>query len=428
MESKVFCLVPWIHQMIETDGTHNLCCISRGATLRKKNGTAYHSSKDNLKDSWNSQHMRSFRKSMLDNKKLKECVDCYQTEDINKTSMRQNINKEWEYTLGKSEIKERIKYSIENDYNVQSSPVYLDLRLGNLCNLKCRMCHPYSSSPIAEEHFDLLETDSEYNKIFSDLGSSFTDKERYTKRMSSDWYESDFLWDELVEMIPNLRKVYLTGGEPTLIKQNYKFMETIIERGYSDKIMMFFNINGMNVNDRFLKLISEFSNIQINVSIDGVGKVNEYIRGNSDWKIIDENFKKLCALPITVLNVTTVIQIYNILDIGNLLNYIVECGKEFGRNIEVDFIFLTHPLFLNVDNLNTNIKNKCLKNLETFKKNHSEVYNNSKITKNSVDGLITLMKQKQRKKFLFKDFITYTNSLDKSRNQNFTETFPKLKW
>ena len=133
--------------------------------------------------------------------------------------------------------------------------------------------------------------------------------------------------------------------------------------------MMFFNINGMNVNDRFLKLISEFNNIQINVSIDGVGKVNEYIRGNSVWKIIDENFKKLCALPITVLNVTTVIQIYNILDIGNILNYIVECRKEFGKNIEVDFIFLTHPLFLNVDNLNTNIKNKCLKNLETFKKN-----------------------------------------------------------
>ena len=149
IKSNTFCLVPWIHQMIDTNGAHKLCCVSQGAILKKDDDSDYNSTQDELKDSWNSNHMKTFRKKMIDGVKLDECNSCYSDERVGRTSLRQNINEGWLKTLGEEEIKNKIIYSLQNNYETLSSPVYLDLRLGNLCNLKCRMCHPFSSNQLS---------------------------------------------------------------------------------------------------------------------------------------------------------------------------------------------------------------------------------------------------------------------------------------
>jgi MoaA/NifB/PqqE/SkfB family radical SAM enzyme len=441
IKSNAFCLVPWIHQMIDTSGAHKLCCVSQGAILKKDDDSDYNSSRNELKDSWNSNHMKSFRKKMLDGIKLDECDSCYSDERVGRTSLRQNINGGWLNSLGEEEIKDRIIYSLQNNYEVLASPVYLDLRLGNLCNLKCRMCHPFSSKQIADEHYSLLKNNPDYNEIYDSMDiawpndSSLIQEDYYNDNMNSEWYESNLLWDELIEMIPHLKRVYLTGGEPTLIKNNYKFMEAIIERGYNKKLSLAFNINGMNVNDRFLKLISQFAEIQINVSIDGIGTGNEYIRGNSEWEVVDTNFQKLMSLdnvkedwhrsPIKLF-VNSTIQVYNILDVKNLLDYVTNCRLKFKKYIDLDFILLNNPKFLNVGILNKKIRTKCIDLLDEFLNESSHLYKDDSITLNSVHAVKNLMSEEPTNSHLLKYFMNYTEILDKSRNQTFSNALPEL--
>jgi glutamate-1-semialdehyde 2,1-aminomutase len=109
------------------------------------------------------------------------------------------------------------------------------------------------------------------------------------------WFDHDIMWDQVISLIPTLKKVYMTGGEPTLIKNNFKFMKKCIDEGRTD-IVLFFNTNCTNINKQFLELISQFKQVNINASMDGIGIVNEYIRAPSDWKQISENIEKLAIL------------------------------------------------------------------------------------------------------------------------------------
>jgi MoaA/NifB/PqqE/SkfB family radical SAM enzyme len=363
---------------------------------------------------------------MIDGKKLPNCQGCYKSEELGKTSTRQLMNTEWHRKLGSRGIRQRVMEALKNDYELpDSKPIYLDLRLGNLCNLKCRMCNPYNSTAIVKEHFDLIDSDFLYRMIYL---RTYGDTADFLKKMPN-WYESDFFWDQIIELIPNLKKVYLTGGEPTLIKQNYKFLEKIIEEGLNGKIELFFSINVTNVTEKFLNLISKFEKVQINCSIDAIGKYNDYIRKNSNWDEVDTNFKKLCKIKNLKLFVTPTVQVYNVLNLIEILYYVENYRNKFEKNIEVDFLFLHYPEFLDITILNEKIKQICYDNLNEYKIKFNETYNTTFFTRDSIDGLMNLLKSERHKKykFLVPEFFRYTNSLDEKRNEKFIDVFPELK-
>ena len=424
-KSKTFCVVPFVSQMVDTSGTINLCCVATDHALKDIDGKNFHVSKDKMNNVWNSKHMQIYRKYMMEGKKLPNCQGCYKSEELGKTSTRQLMNAEWKDKLGSRGVRQRVIEALKNDYQLDDSkPVYLDLRLGNICNLKCRMCNPYNSTAISKEHFDLIEDDFSYRMIYLRTHSNSAE---FLKRMSN-WYESDFFWDQIIELIPNLKKVYLTGGEPTLIKQNYKFMEKIIEEGLNKEIELFFSINVTNVTEKFLNLISKFEKVQINCSIDAIGKYNDYIRKNSNWDEIDTNFKKLCKIKNLRLFITPTVQVYNILHLHEILYYVEECRKEFKKNIEVDFLFLNHPEFLDITILNDKIKQICYDNLNEYKTKFTDTYNTTFFTRDSIDGLMNLLKSErhQKYKFLILEFFRYNDSIDNIREESFGSIFPEL--
>jgi sulfatase maturation enzyme AslB (radical SAM superfamily) len=169
---------------------------------------------------------------------------------------------------------------------VDQPPAYLDLRLGNLCNLKCRMCNPYNSVQIEKEWAKIdQKTQNNYSKFWNKYGLEFGG--------CTPWYESENFWKGVEENIPYLKKVYMTGGEPTLIEGNYRFLDRCRETGYAKKIELFFNINFTNLKDRFIEQLNDFHWASVNASLDGYGIVNEYIRAPSRWSVIDKNFRKL---------------------------------------------------------------------------------------------------------------------------------------
>jgi organic radical activating enzyme len=100
------------------------------------------------------------------------------------------------------------------------------------------MCNPWNSSQIFKEHLDIAETDTGYTDVWKKTFGTFP----INVMDDQQWFDHDIMWDQVISLIPNLKKVYMTGGEPTLIKNNFKFMKSCIEQGRKD-IVLFFNTN-----------------------------------------------------------------------------------------------------------------------------------------------------------------------------------------
>ena len=419
--SSSFCVHPWVNLMVNTTSTYNFCCITHQNNLKDDTGNILTANKNTPHEAWNSKTIRDARKAMVDGEKLSICKTCWLQEDIGKESYRQKHNNEWKQRLGEREINRRVQETIDNDYFLSTTPDYLDLRLGSICNLKCRMCNIWNSNQIEKEHHELR-----YNNQYADIWSRHRNNPINEPIQNNDWVTAEELWSNLKNYIPNLKKVYFTGGEPTLIDANYQFMAEIIKHNLQDKIDIMFNTNCTNTQQRWLDVISQFKNVQINASIDGTGKVNDYIRSRSHWDSIDKNFQKIAFLPNVNADMSPVIQIYNILHIENIIEYAEETSKSVGRIIDVDFLLADQPAYLHILNLSDEVRDHAYIKLSRWL--GSWLYDRSPTTKNSIDSYLTLLESKRLDNWEqnMKDFWNMTEILDKTRRESFRNSIPEL--
>ena len=413
--NKSFCAVPFVSIMVNTDTTVRYCCMVKGSfnKLKKEDNKSFYTCKDNfIHDAWNSKDMRDIRKSMIAGDKIEGCSVCYMQEENGRTSNRQHSINEWEWRLGKENLNDRVQQAIKNDGKLDDELVYLDLRLGNLCNLKCRMCNPWNSSQIFKEHLEIAENDTGYTDVWRKTFGKFP----IDVMDDQQWFDHDIMWDQVISLIPHLKKVYMTGGEPTLIKNNFKFMKSCIEQGRTD-IVLFFNTNCTNINKNFLELISQFDKVNINASLDGIGIVNEYIRAPSDWEQISSNIEKLAQMPNVHLGITPTVQVYNVFDLGNIIKWVEDLNNKFNKDIFIDFLVNSHPHHLNVNILPNELKKEALDELVSYRDNHMNIDNH--MTMNSLNGIVGLLQQPRTENWQeeLEKFKTFTLSLDQHRNQ-----------
>jgi pyruvate-formate lyase-activating enzyme len=377
--------------------------------IKKPDGTFYTCQDNFISEAWNSQDMKDIRLAMIEGKRIEGCSVCYDQEANGRTSNRQHSIQEWNWRLGREHLNRLVAEAVENNGHLDSDPVYLDLRLGNLCNLKCRMCNPWNSSQIVKEHENLAKN-AEYSEVWRKTFGKFP----LTVMDDQQWFDHDIMWDQVISLIPTLKKVYMTGGEPTLIKNNFKFMKKCIEQGRKD-IVLFFNTNCTNVNKQFLELISKFDQVNINASMDGIGIVNEYIRAPSDWKQISENIEKLAQMPNVNLGVTPTIQVYNVFDIVNMLEWVEGLNKKYNKQIFIDFLVNHHPHHLSVRILDDAMRKTALDMIRAY-----DVSSHLPQTVNSLNGIIGLLQQPRIGDWAeqITRFKTYTLALDQERNQS----------
>jgi MoaA/NifB/PqqE/SkfB family radical SAM enzyme len=410
-----FCAIPFVSMVVNTDATVQPCCLMQRNTHRLKdaNGKVL-TINEKLSDSWNSNEMKFIRTEMISGNKLVGCNVCYLQESSGRTSNRQYANSEWSNKLGDKHMFDLVDKAVLTGGELDYSLAYLDLRLGNLCNLKCRMCSPFNSSQIAKEHIELEKKDPEYKAVWA---KSFGFFDKRINEVQS-WFERDFLWDQIIDLIPSLKKVYMTGGEPTLIQNNFKFMEECIRKGRRD-IVLFFNTNCTNVNKKFTSLIGQFGRVNINASIDGVGSVNDYIRSPSHWEQINGNVETLAQMPNVHLGITPTVQVYNVFNLVDTLKWVDQLNSKYKKSIFVDFLINVHPVHLSVTILPDSIRNKVANDLIEYK----NTYLNSRspeLTVNSVNGIIGLLQKPRAADWQeqLSRFKTYTHSLDVERGQS----------
>jgi hypothetical protein len=280
------------------------------------------------------------------------------------------------------------------------------------------MCNPHNSSAIASEWLQ-LDQQLDYTNWQKQFNQTNTKNYR--------WYESDVFWNSLKNISTDIKKIYMTGGEPTLIKQNTKYLQELIDNGKSKNIELFFNINGTNLPDEFLSLLEHFQFTNINLSIDGYDKLNYYIRYPSDFSIIEKNVLKLKNLNLSNLGIgfSPVVQIYNILDIFPLIEWIDSLQIS---DVLVDFLLCDNPSYLCIDHLPKEICDLAIDKLQKIKS--LKIYNNnnlrSEFLRNSVESLIVKLQNCVEDEKQLKFFAEYTKILDQQRNCNFEEYCSEL--
>lgn len=152
--SRTFCILPWVHIFADEAGTLYPCCRSVDTQLPNvdESKRPYRIQDENgVTDGWNSTYMRTLRLGMLAGERPSPCDRCYAIEDSGITSYRQTVN---------AQYAERIPELVAGTSAAGEAPHHFlsfDLRLGNLCNLRCRMCSPQSSKALIQEFASYFE-------------------------------------------------------------------------------------------------------------------------------------------------------------------------------------------------------------------------------------------------------------------------------
>jgi organic radical activating enzyme len=442
--SPSFCVLPWIHLATRPNGDMRICCVANASgadsgeydvgLVKKEDGTPANFGRDLPTEAFNNDYMKSVRKTMLKGEVPASCLKCYEEEQQGIASKRIWETGTW-HLQEKINIKELINETSE-DGSIPYKLQYLDLRLGNTCNLKCIMCSPHDSSLWTPEH----------KKVYPLFESPLIKKQMgWNKKLhDNSWHENPAFWKEVYEQIPNIKQLYFAGGEPLLIKEHKTFLLEIIDRGYADKISLRYNTNGILVNDEIIEMWSKFRKVKVGVSLDGIGPRGEYIRYPLDWKTVEANLIKLDNAPDNIqTNIAMAVQILNIKHVPDFIKWKVRmnfkkinfdknaAGQTMGGGL-VGVHLLWIPTWLSLRVLPTKDK---IEVRELFAELQQWLWDN--YTQDAEfwevnpygwkrwEGILDWMDAEDHTNLL-PDFREYISTMDTQRKTSFSQTFPEL--
>tara|TARA_B100000902_G_scaffold221352_2_gene210234 strand:+ start:2016 stop:3224 length:1209 start_codon:yes stop_codon:yes gene_type:complete len=316
--SDTYCVYPFINVHTNTDGRCKLCCHVYGEDYIKVDGKDAVLGKTNWNNIWNSKYMLDVRANLLSGKKVKECNRCYEHEEKGLQSSRQWANENYKQPL------------------LHSNPTHLELRLGNKCNLKCNSCWSVSSSQIYKERKKILANET----VPKWLDDQWQHEIKSVESFDWQWYETQEFRDFVDQVAPTLERLYMTGGEPTMIDANQYVLDKLVEAG-NTKCHVAWTTNMTTWPEGFYDKLDFFDSSEVQMSIDGYGDHNMYIRYPTDWKKVEENFTKAMTLPEKVqLKIYFVYQAWNVFDVDRLIRWLEERQT---RRVDFVPIFLEHP-------------------------------------------------------------------------------------
>ena len=375
---------------IETrpDGAYKPCCVYKDELTDPK-GKKYTTKEHSITEVMNSKSMNDLRNRFLAGQKPSACDSCWKQEAAGNTSKRQHM---W------------VKASTQGQLHINKNivaPVFIDFKLGNICNLKCRICSPISSSIWANE---MAKFDPDRKKYWTQYN-----KDGLWPRQKNKFYE------DLVEQIDSVRFFEITGGEPLMIKEQFQVLQRCVDMGAAKNIEVHYNTNGTQFPEKELNEIwPHFKRIEIAFSVDDIKQRFEYQRHPAKWDMVNENILKFknSGLKNLSTQVCTTLNVFNIAYIDELAPYIDQWSPDFW------YINILHePKELDIQQLPADLKKIVTDKLVTTKTRKKEIME-------AVNDLnsepLTVMDH-------YKDLLTSKiKQIDEYRGENFGDTFPLL--
>ena len=265
MASNWYCKLPWTGFSNDPDGRARPCCLFKDH-IKDDAGKEMYVQTHSVKDIFTSKFMKDLRQEFRDGKRPAGCQTCIVDEQNNYTSKRQLYND---------------NYLTANYAEEPEFPVEYQMILSNACNLKCRSCTPSHSSLWQAEH----------KMIWGTTG--------YRMPEGQSGENDSLLWNKRDEWMPSVKRLEIVGGEPFYINRWKILWHELIEKGLAPGINMDMSSNGtIYAGDTVEYLVKNFRNIGLGLSIDGIGKVFEYLRHPGKWDEVEANMLKyheLCS-------------------------------------------------------------------------------------------------------------------------------------
>lgn len=356
--NKPLCYAPFLNLYATGHNRVAPCCVALKADVSPK---TY----------WESDEIKEIRSQLLKNEFPSICSYCK-----NQSAKGLDTEKDiWDREYNRNPIS--INIDTGNETN---NPLYLDYRPSHVCNLKCRMCTPFSSTLFekeVKENPELLE--------WLQLPNSHIDS-----------------FDEFTDYINGMtfKKIKLLGGEPTIEEKAIEFLEKI-----DKKIPLQITTNGTNLNKKFQSILSSFDDLKINFSIDGTGKTYEYIRTNANWnktsKYVETAITNKIAKEFCFNIVLTPYNIFNIIDL-------LEWTKKFK---DVRLFVVESDLTL------TSLSAVYPEDIDSVLMS---------LYKNPNYELIELLENVIFDSVIHKNFVRYNNTLDRIRKTKLTDLDPRF--
>ena len=150
----------------------------------------------------------------------------------------------------------------QNHVPYMSAPIRVWLEVTSRCNLSCEQCFNMN-------HEDFY-TDISYENILSII-------------------------DDL--KASGVLQLTITGGEPLVRKDIFKILDHIFDKGFGVR----FFTNGTTLNEQNVERLSSYNISHIFASLDGIGEVNDILRGGKTFEKISRGIMRLAR---TTGNVT----------------------------------------------------------------------------------------------------------------------------
>ena len=404
--SKTFCLHPFTGLATREDGAIKVCCRSQPIGWIQD---------ETLESAWNNKNMRRVREQVLNNEIPAECVPCFDLEAQGVESLRQRHIRD-SFPDARINLYPNALDKLADDYSMPFEFPTIEIKINNLCNLKCRMCNPLDSTQWKD--WEQVE------QFYEEEGNYLVDAVRKLGLTRAPYIglfeDSAEFWENLEKLLPYFRRVEFAGGEPLMDPTHYRILDMLAPYGENIEIKYATNgtVTGIKGGRTIHDYWPKFKNIVVNVSIDGLHDVYEYIRGNGKFEEVEENIKIFKSFPNVkyVVGACTV-QAGNVMQLPDIIDYFLNT---------MGIVFYSHrvnyPNVLSAQCLPAEYKEIVINRLTKMK----ETVSNYPVMKLDERLLpITLQQIQDNINFLqardlsnkWADTLAFNHKLDASRNQ-----------
>jgi MoaA/NifB/PqqE/SkfB family radical SAM enzyme len=301
-----FCVLPWVSLETSPIGTTRPCCLAEDE-IKDQDGNKYSLMTTDLNVVHNSEYMRKLRQEFLDKKQPQTCRKCWNEERSGRTSKRMHTINRLEHIV------------TDTEWTVDAKPlVFIDFKLGNICNLKCRICGSWSSSTFAAEEV------------------RFEGKESFHYQMLKDgaWpRKNQRFWEDIDKLMDQVRYLEFTGGEPFMIQEHFALLERMVAKGIAHNVEIHYNTNGTHYPENAEEIWKHFKTVEVAFSIDDVDERFEYQRANAIWSEVNTNmnrFEQLRERNTNIqLQVCSTVNVFNVMYLEGLANWIDKRSFDF---------------------------------------------------------------------------------------------------
>jgi radical SAM protein with 4Fe4S-binding SPASM domain len=367
-------MIPWTNIDIAPRGNIAPCCKYK---YDVSNNEFMNITTNTIQEYINSESLKTIKNQMLNHIWPEGCIRCKSEEQNNIKSKRILDYERW-------------KNHFDN-YTEEQGFITASIAFGNTCNLKCIMCSPESSSRWRKEWIEVYGIDMSPLEVINNTTS-----------------------ENIYSALPNAIHFDIPGGEPFLseVDKQRELLQRYVDTGQSSNMTLHYTTNAQRYPDSsWFDLWDNFAEIDMQLSVDGVGDRYEYIRYPANADVLAANVVKYNAHAKNAdnfrLSVSHTLSAYNIYYLNEFFTW---CNDS---ELPRPWIGKVHtPKHMRPDIFPDNVKKQIVSHMRTS--THEDVHTWAHYLENNSSNEY------------YDDWIKYKDKHDLYRGTNFAKTFPEL--